>query len=381
VIRGKFMMQAISEFVVDDDAIKFIWSDGRESLFHHFWLRDNCPMGRHPETWERMQDLLSIDPEIRPLSVSLASAGDLEIAWSDGHASRYAPDWLRRHCYAEASRLERRSKPVLWSGEQAATSPRATYDEIMDTDAGLLCFLETLRDVGFCIVGGMPDDAKAGERVAGRISYLRETNFGVDFTVVSKPNPNNNAYTALELLAHTDLPNREMPPGIQFLHCVAFEAEGGESIIVDGFRAAARLKKEDPEAFDLLSSVPMSFRFHDTDWDVRWRAPMIGLGVDGAVEEIRYNNALLSPMDVSAGLVKPLYRAIRSFVTILRDPESEFRFRMRAGDMLTFHNRRILHGRAAFGPNSGPRELHGCYVDIDEMMSRIRVLNGENLLA
>lgn len=374
-------MVAIRTCEIGDDGIGITWSDGRESLFHHIWLRDNCPTDRHPETLERINDLLSLDPDVRAASATLAKDGGLAVDWNDGHNSHYGSDWLRGHCYTEESRRGRRPAPVLWSGDIADDPPRANHDDIMNSDSGLLDFLETLRDQGFCIVGGMPDDAKAGEWLAGRISYLRETNFGVDFTVVSKPNPNNNAYTALALLAHTDLPNREMPPGIQFLHCLKSDAPGGESILVDGFRVAEQLRELDPDAFDLLTSTPIDFRFHDTDWDVRWRAPIIGLNADGDIAEIRYNNALLAPLDVAPALVKSVYRAIRSFVGILRDPSGEVHFRMRAGEMLVFHNRRVLHGRAAFDPSGGARKLHGCYVDIDELMSRIRVLEGENLLA
>jgi gamma-butyrobetaine dioxygenase len=373
------MTIAISAYNAEDDAIGIEWSDGRESLFHHVWLRDNCPNERHPETWERVHDVLSFDLDVRAVTADLAADGGLAVGWSDGHHSHYACDWLRRHCYSEESRRARRPVPIHWSAAVADDAPRATHDAIMGTDSGLLEFLELLRDRGFCIVGGMPDDAKAGERIAGRIAYLRETNFGVDFTVISKPNPNNNAYTALELPAHTDLANREMPPGVQFLHCLRSDAPGGESILVDGFRVAHELRDQDPDAFELLSRTPMDFRFHDTEWDVRWRAPIIGLDADEGVREVRYNNALLGQLDVAPDLVKAVYRALRIFVGILRDPAGEYRHRMRAGEMLVFHNRRVLHGRAAFDPSGGGRELHGCYVDIDEMMSRIRVLKGENL--
>jgi gamma-butyrobetaine dioxygenase len=364
-----------------DDAIQLTWSDGRESRFHHVWLRDNCPTSRHAETWERVDDVLAYDPEARAIEVALSAAGEVSVTWNDGHRSCFDGDWLRRHCYCEAARRERCLAPVTWAGGPGAGPPRAAHDAIMESDAGLLGFLEILRDRGCCVVDGMPDDPKAGEALAKRIAYLRETNFGVDFTVVSKPNPNNNAYTALELPAHTDLANREMPPGVQFLHCLVSEAPGGESVLVDGFHAVEVLREKDPAAFELLSSVPFDYRFHDTEWDVRWRAPVIGLDADGALREIRYNNALREPLNVSPELVKPVYRALRALVAVIRDPANEVRFRLAAGEMLVFHNRRVLHGRAAFDPNGGARELHGCYVDIDEMMSRIRVLGGENLLA
>ena len=41
--------------------------------------------------------------------------------------------------------------------------------------------------------------------------------------------------------------------------------------------------------------------------------------------------------------------------------------------MAAFDNRRILHGREAFDPNTGFRHLRGCYVDRGEFDSRLRI--------
>lgn len=88
----------------------------------------------------------------------------------------------------------------------------------------------------------MADDVEAGIDVARRIGFLRETNFGTTFEVISKPNPNNLAYTSHALPLHTDLANQELPPGFQFLHCLANEAEGGGSTFV----TASRLRTISP---------------------------------------------------------------------------------------------------------------------------------------
>jgi gamma-butyrobetaine dioxygenase len=49
--------------------------------------------------------------------------------------------------------------------------------------------------------------------------------------------------------------------------------------------------------------------------------------------------------------------------------------------MESFNNRRVLHGRDEVNPQSGPRHLQGCYVDPDDFLSRLRVLerNGRDL--
>jgi gamma-butyrobetaine dioxygenase len=370
----------IEEFQLEPDCIWVRWTGGAESRFHHIWLRDNCPQGLHPVTWERIQDVMDLDPDLCPASVKLTDAGGLTVSWTDVYTSHYGADWLHRRRYDATARAERRLRPSLWGAAIADTLPEAQFAEIATDDAALLAWLRQVRNFGFALVRQMPDDERAGEQVAERISFLRQTNFGTGFDVISKPNPNNIAYTAIELKAHTDLPNREMPPGIQFLHCLDFQATGGDSLLVDGFHAAETLRAEDADAFAILASTAIPFRFHDREWDIRWSGPPIELDADGHVRGIRYHMALTAPLDVPADRVVPVYRALRAFTQILRRPAMELRIRLRPGDMLAFDNRRSLHGRAAFDPNSGSRRLHGCYVDIDEFMSRIRVLEGENLL-
>ena len=44
------------------------------------------------------------------------------------------------------------------------------------------------------------------------------------------------AQRSLALPLHTDLPNQELVPGYQFLHCYRNSASGGESLFADGFR-------------------------------------------------------------------------------------------------------------------------------------------------
>ena len=45
------------------------------------------------------------------------------------------------------------------------------------------------------------------------------------------------------------------------------------------------------------------------------------------------------------------------------------------GEIVTFHNSRVLHGRSAFTVTKvGSRHLEGAYIDWDEAYSRMRVL-------
>lgn len=45
------------------------------------------------------------------------------------------------------------------------------------------------------------------------------------------------------------------------------------------------------------------------------------------------------------------------------------------GQMISFNNLRVLHGRTGFGTDlKGERHVQGAYLDWDEIRSRIRVL-------
>ena len=68
------------------------------------------------------------------------------------------------------------------------------------------------------------------------------------------------------------------------------------------------------------------------------------------------------------------YRAVRRFHTLGADPRFQIGYAFRPGDLVGFDNRRILHGRDAFDTAKGERYLRGCYVDHDEVHSRLRVL-------
>ena len=59
---------------------------------------------------------------------------------------------------------------------------------------------------------------------------------------------------------------------------------------------------------------------------------------------------------------------------LTRDVNYRLTFRLEAGQMMAFDNRRVLHGRESFDPLTGFRHLHGCYVDLGEFKGRLRQL-------
>ena len=127
-------------------------------------------------------------------------------------------------------------------------------------------------------------------------------------------------------------------------------------------------------AFDVLAGTRVPCRFFDRECDIRIHKPVITLDHAGAIQEIRFNAHLVDLIDLPLETVDAWYRAYRAFMRLTRDPAFRLSFRMAAGEMTAFDNRRILHGREAFNPATGNRHLHGCYVDRVEFDSRMRML-------
>ena len=268
----------------------------------------------------------------------------------------------------------RHSGPHVEAGEDGPRLPRFAAAALEPGAPAFQDWLVTTLRHGISIVDGLPDDTAAGTRLAEQVGFLRRTNFGTIFTVESKPDPNNSAYTSDALPLHTDLPNQEVPPGFQFLHCIANAAEGGDSLFADGFAIAAALKEEAPEAFQLLCEVELPFRFHDQTDDIRSRYPVIVTDRRGEVTELRFNAHIVDTIDLPGDQVVPFYRAYRWLMALVRSDRFKLAYRLQAGEMVVFDNRRILHGRSAFDPRTGYRRLEGCYVDRGDFLSRLRKL-------
>ena len=308
-------------------------------------------------------------------SVSIGDAGGLRVEWQPGgHVSDYDPGWLRGHRSGAGDRSTGGPAPATWGAALSKAMPGAEYEDVTGSDDALMTWLRLLREFGVAVLRGTPREPLSVLALAGLIGPARATNFGEHFDVVSKPEPNSNAYTALGLPCHTDLPNWERPPDYQLLHCLENDAEGGDSILVDGFRAADELRRREPAAYRLLTRFPIDFRFQDKESDIRFRAPSIGLDEAGTVTEVRFNFAVMDAISAPPERIGPLCRALRAFAAVIRDPALECRYRLNPGELLIFDNRRVLHGRAAFDPSTGRRHLQGCYVDRDQLLSRIRVL-------
>ena len=376
-------MNSISKVEKNSTYLKVIWNDGEESKFNYLWLRDNCPTAHDKDSRHRMFNILKVSEDINPKNYSVKEDGKLEIEWSEGdHTSYYDPNWLRENCYTIKNKQKYVSPYKLWDSslQKNLKSIQIDHDEIINSDEGLVKWLELLHYTGIAIVKNAPIEKNSALKVLNRISHTRETFFNTPFEVINIPKPNNSAYTAHALRNHMDLPWFENPPGYQFLHCLINSAKGGDSSAVDAFAVADYLRNNEKDTFDILVNTPLKFRDKDyTQEAVRSvYGTAISLTKDGDYNDIRYSIATLDALDCHPDIMDSVYKAHHRFGNLLHDDKFQINFRLEPGDIFSFNNRRLLHGRTEFDPNSGHRHLQGYYMDRDEIIGRLRYLRNSN---
>ncbi|MXZ81740.1 MAG: hypothetical protein F4Z15_10420 [Gammaproteobacteria bacterium] len=234
--------------------------------------------------------------------------------------------------------------------------------------------LETVWVSGIARLRGLPAEPNTVEAFAARIGPIRETHFERVFNVLSRPDADSNAYTSDELAAHMDIPTRETPPGLQMLHCIAAEAKGGESVMVDGFRVGEDMRRMHPDAFANLTAMKWTYANRAGDLDYRWDTPHLILGENGELADVRLASFSRAPLIADLEKTGESYRALRIFLGMTYMDHYRMIFPFAAGDLVVFDNRRILHARKSFDPATGRRHLQGTYVDRDDHLSMMRTI-------
>jgi gamma-butyrobetaine hydroxylase len=364
----------VAAFSHGEDQLKITWSDGHMSKFDALWLRDNCPGDRDSRTGQRLIDIVDVPPEPKLLSVHRMDDVSLAISWSgEQHTTHFSLAWLRRHCYCDQHIRSSTPARILWRGFIPGIRGLRYSDVLGNIDARGDSLTSLIR-YGLTLLSEVPCEDGYVLSVAALFGYVTETNYGRIFDVKSVPVPNNLAYTDAGLGLHTDNPYRDPVPGFQFLHCLQSSDVGGESLFADGFAITTDLRVRDPEAFAILSTIPVGFSFRDAQSDLTCQRPLIAVDDTQELAAIHYNNRSMLPLSIRHGQMRTYYRAYRVFGQMLRDPQYILRLTLQPGDLVVFHNHRILHGRTSFRDLAVSRHLQGCYVSPDGVFSNFALL-------
>ena len=189
---------------------------------------------------------------------------------------KYSTEFLQKNLI---KKVDTHHKYSLWKSKNINDQVYLNYNDVV-SDEGFKFFLKNLYEYGFCVITNCQTNMETVDVIANKIGYVRQSIFGGLWEFESNENMADSAYTQEELRPHTDSTYSKDAPGLQLLLCCDYDATGGESIMVDGFKIAETLKKQIliDGKFQTRTMLPLSLSY-----DHRI--------IDGA-EAARFNNDL-----------------------------------------------------------------------------------------
>jgi trimethyllysine dioxygenase len=361
----------------NDRTLGVRWSDGLDSEYPWLWLRDHDSGTLHPVTQQRQLHTAGVDAALRGTATELHD-GAVRITWSDGSpASTLSADFLARFRVPAAPMTNVPIERVLWDGATILEQwPVVEHAAVMDGDDGVNAWMRNVAMYGFCIVTGTPATTEATEQLVRRAGYVRQTIFGGFWDFQADLSKADTAYTNLELLPHTDGTYSHDAPGLQLLHCLAFDGTGGLSTMVDGFRIASGLRASEPDLYDVLSRVEVPGQYIGDGSHLMASRPVFRHDRTGELVQVSFNNADRAPFLLPAPEMELFYDALRAFEALANDHRLQWRRVNPPGDAMLFDNWRVLHGRTAY---TGHRHLCGAYINHEDYESRLRLANATSI--
>jgi gamma-butyrobetaine dioxygenase len=360
------------------------WQDSHHSVFPYIWLRHErfFPLMGRPEQRQDSEFSLPEDPASLAIESTRIDHEHLMIDWAhDGSVTRHSLPFLRENCLSAEARQQRHPRPRLWDARRAQAFPWFEGSDFEEPYRRLELLLH-LRDYGIALVRNLSDQPGTVEVIARHVGPVRNTHFGSLFDIRSLPEDqqgtgaNIGATSCNAIAPHADEGWRHAPPGISLMHCLrADPSGGGVSVFVDGIAAAETLRTSDPEAFQFLSSVPLSFAAERNPRErFRSHARVIATDREGVVRGIRINDRTQSQPDLDVEMIEPAYHALRKLYAIILSLENNFEHLLQPGEMVIFDNHRVLHARRSFDPTAGERWIQQLSIDREEFQNLFRQL-------
>eukprot|EP01029_Cantina_marsupialis_P028661 TRINITY_DN777842_c0_g1_i1.p1 TRINITY_DN777842_c0_g1~~TRINITY_DN777842_c0_g1_i1.p1 ORF type:complete len:396 (+),score=83.70 TRINITY_DN777842_c0_g1_i1:107-1294(+) len=353
------------------------WADGSKAEFSSKWLRDNCRCGDclDMETGTKLFNTAALTGELRPQEV-YTDNNRLYISWEDGHKSNFSQRFL-----FQGEKRPPIPGSVLWEATDISVDDH--YFEF-NSEKGLdeNSFFMSLWSYGFAIVRTGSVDPNVVTKIAGFCGPVKQTSHGKTFEVETECGIDYRKGLPEEAMKsnHTDMNYKECTPGIEFLQCIHKANDDTMINLVDGFKTITDIAMKHPEHIKALTNQSVVHRladpFGDKEYQHRTHTVIMHPKPNHhRIRSVHVNNRTLCPINGKAEDVEEFYDAYANLLAHCDDPQYILSIELQEGDVLAFHNRRILHGRSQARSHDylpSTKFLRGCYVDNDEFLSTFR---------
>ena len=367
------MTSSIINILALDDQLEVEWADGHQYAFGFFWLRDNAKDESSFDIRSNQRELFTagLPFDIKPISADLeADQQAIAVRWPDIDAVVcYKSDMLYRESIRSLKGADIQGRKV-WGASKGAQ--QFTLDSLLkERPSAGMSLVKALHADGFALINDCPAEKGSVNQIASFLGYVRETIFGGVWEFEADGDMADSAYTSKALRPHTDGSYSFDAPGAQILLCVENDAEGGKSIIVDGYKIAEQMKREHPGQYADLARLDVEGVYAGDGVELRARRPTFREDSQGNLVQVTFNNYDRSELLYPEPQMNCFYQALQTFDLALNDSANQWTHQLTVGQALVFDNWRMLHGRTAF---SGNRKMTGAYTNREDLESRIRLL-------
>ena len=305
--------------------------------------------------------LNSIPVDLKPKSVDV-NENNIHVFWPDDHETTIN--------FQDIKFLKKARKPkkILWTNN-FTPNYYDWSDFLKNNDVAISAISDFIVKGAICIKNA-PCIPNSLEDLAPRLGPIREVLFERIHNVSVDGHIYNIAHTTLEVPPHNDFASYSWPPSVQALHMLINECEGGESMIVDGYKVLNDLKGACPEFFDILSTFSVPFREFDEENETYANEPIIRLNTANEIIGLRYSNQLMQMIDPQKKNVDLFYKAYHDLCNRINGKRYKSKFRLEAGHILLVSAHRVLHGREKFKLN-GKRHLQDAYYEMDNIENNL----------
>ncbi|MEM7065932.1 MAG: TauD/TfdA family dioxygenase [Cyanobacteria bacterium P01_B01_bin.77] len=353
------------------EADRWITVNGKR--FHYIWLRDNClcPKCHHPTSFQKIHDVSKLPHRPEPLSI-VEEDDQLIITWKEKdpcHQSVFSISWLMDYAYDKGAgcdnlheKLElRKAQEIRWDRAWIEANVPPQYEE---THNNFDAWIEQIFTLGFAIL--KIENVRELQSLISQIGPIHKMEEGVEvYAVKSQPDATDLSKTGHRLDPHTDYESYMHGPHLlQFIYCVENETTGGESLLVDGFKVAHDFRLAHLDYFNLLAETAPQFQqiYTDSQYYYRRSCPIIEVNSQEQVTGVYVGPSHAYNWNLPFDKMESYYEAYLAFFSFANSPDYQYSFRLEPGDCIVMQNFRILHGRKAFDPTSGARELNVSYL-------------------
>ncbi|XP_078351486.1 gamma-butyrobetaine dioxygenase-like [Oculina patagonica] len=395
ILRAPFRIAALSYC---RDLLKITWQDGAKSEFPSIWLRSSVrdspyfAVGSCLYNQNAHASFMCKESSIIRAENTMGSE-NVDIEWEDHHSS-FNASWLRAQDMANNDSLRKETEISLWDSN--FKFPVYNYSERM---ARLESWLSDLKRYGVAFFEGVPPSQEGLEGILHCVGQPKQRIHPTDTLVVATDNKNEekidqDIYTSEQHPFHIDTAYYN---GLNRLSCLVttrYNAPVQDTFNywVDNLTITETLRHEDPEAYELLSTIPVRFSRRRMDVQEECSDPYI-YQYDNTVEkklisfdpaERRHPTVYVSNKQAGMELgrfkdhstMKKYYEAYRLLQLKLSDPVNHQKFLLKEGTAAIFNNHRVSHARGDIHPSTD-RCLHLGFIGAEAWNTRWRVLYGE----